>query len=245
MAATSLYLPGKGENTLINWMHSRIFRPERGWDPVPSEYAEQYAAIQWTQGAGEALLDKIEDWCGGLRGKTVLDLGAGPGHYTMAFARRGARVTWYDISAHYRTMAQERARQQNVAVEFVLGYLDEAPARLGKTYDVVFNSICWNYGRGDRSFARVIYRLIHPGGVAYVDTTHDLFNRHTLTSAARFRSWLNSRVGIKIGHPFPPHGRLARLFLRFPLEAILIDYGSPWNDRLLLRKAYRDGRRAP
>ena len=27
---------------MINWLFSRVQRPERGWDPVPADHAQQY-----------------------------------------------------------------------------------------------------------------------------------------------------------------------------------------------------------
>lgn len=221
---------------MINYLHSRLFRPEKSWDPVPREHAAAYATDQWKLGAREDLLDELSRWTGGLEGKTVLDLGGGPGHYSVAFAKRGAKVTWFDVSENYRNIAQERAREAGVEVRFVLGYLDEAPQQLGEKFDLVFNCICWFYGRGDHSFARVLFSLVRAGGVGYIDTTHSRWRREELPRGALTRSWLNDRFAWKIGHPAPPRGRLARLFLAKDVDKLLVDYSSPHNDRILFRR---------
>lgn len=222
---------------MINWLHSRMRRPEAGWDPVSRGHAVDYADVEWDRGAQEGLLELLDDWIGGLRGKSVMDLGGGPGQYSVAFAQRGARVTWHDVSARYRDIARERASAAGVDVRFSIGYMDEAHEILHERFDLVFNRICWNYGRGDRSFSRVIWSLMKPGGSAYIDTTSDAFRYDELGWSARARIQLNRHLGLKIGHPYPPHGRVARLLGSLPFDKILVDYSSPLNDRVLVRRA--------
>jgi 2-polyprenyl-3-methyl-5-hydroxy-6-metoxy-1,4-benzoquinol methylase len=222
---------------MINWLFSQLQRPERGWDPVSAQYAQQYGRGQW-EGVDEPLLDQLDSWVGGLAGKRVLDLGGGPGQYTVAFARRGAKVTWFDVSGHYHAIARAKAAELQVAdrVQFCLGYMDDAPQLLSERYDLVFNRICWNYGRGDSSFADVVYQMVRAGGSAYIDTTNALFNADQLSLSARLRTWLNTVWGIKIGHPYPPRGRIASLLLRQSMARVLIDYTLASSDRLLFEK---------
>jgi hypothetical protein len=77
---------------------------------------------------------------------------------------------------------------------------------------------------------------VAPGGWAYVDTNHSGVGRENASLATRVRIWLNDRLSFKIGHPFPPRGRVASLFLRRPHERLIADY-QPRNDRILLQKA--------
>jgi len=222
---------------MINRLHARFHRPENGWDPVPFEHAFRYSNDQWSAGINERLLDDLDYWVGGLKGKRVLDLGGGPGHYSIAFAKRGAHVVWYDVSHTYRNFAEQKAKENQVTLNFSLGYLDEALEKLGISFDLVFNRICFNYGWNDVSFSDVIFQLVRPGGAGYVDTTHSLWRRDALTKLADLKTRLNELTGIKIGHPFPPHGRLAKLFFDKPVEKLLVDYGSPHNDRIFFTRA--------
>lgn len=217
---------------MINWLHAQFHRPEKGWDPVPAVHGRNYADSEWKAGVREVLLEELECWAGGLKGKEILDLGGGPGHYSVAFAKRGAHVTWYDISHTYQQIARQKAEDNGVSLAYFLGYLDEAPRKLGICFDLVFNRICFNYGRSDESFSKVIFQLVKPGGVGYVDTTHSMWRRETLPLWSRLRTRLNDFSGIKIGHPFPPHGRLANTFANKNIEKMLIDYTSPYNDRI-------------
>jgi SAM-dependent methyltransferase len=220
---------------MINRLHSWLHRPEKGWDPVPPAHVLQYGGHEWSAGVQQPLLDELEQRLGGLAGKQVLDLGGGPGHYSVAFARRGAHVAWYDISKNYRDFVQQKARDAKVDMEFFLGYMDDAARVLDRQFDLVFNRICFSYCINDSSFAKVIYKLVKPGGWAYVDVNNSGFGRETASFAVRARTWLNGRLGIKIGHPYPPPGRVPDLFRRFPLKELVVD-SQPRNDRILLQK---------
>lgn len=184
------------------------------------------------------MLDALESRIGGFKGKAILDLGGGPGHYSLAMAQRGGKVTWHDVSSTYLQISRRKAQELGLAekIRFSLGYLDEAPRLLGERFDLVFNRICWYYGFGDKSFAAVVYALVKPGGFGYVDTTHSGYKREMLSTPARLRTWLNDLTGVKIGHPMPPHGRLAKLFLRHAVERMTVDYRSPTNDTVLFEK---------
>ena len=223
---------------MFNRLHARLHRPERGWDPVSPQHAASYSEDEWSR-IDTALLDDLESSIGGLAGKTVLDLGGGPGHYSVAMALRGARVTWHDVSRSYLAISRDKAAQAGLdrQIDFSLGYLDEAPRRLRKRFDLVFNRICWYYSFSDRSFAAALVSLVAPGGFGYVDTTHSGYRREELGGSARLRTWLNERAGIKVGHPYPPRGRLARLFLRYRLAQLQVDYRVSTNDRILFQKA--------
>jgi len=93
---------------MINLIHSRLHRPEQGWDPITPEYAAGYSTH------AEAVLeigviDQIESQIGPLAGRRVLDLGGGRGQYTVALAQRGGRVVWHDGSHTYRGITEQRA----------------------------------------------------------------------------------------------------------------------------------------
>jgi len=220
---------------MINRLHSWLHRPENGWDPVPLGYANEYGAHEWSAGVQGALLDDLEKRVGGFSGKQVLDLGGGPGHYSVAFAQRGAVVTWFDVSKNYRDFVQQKAREAQVKVEFSLGYMDDSFRILNRQFDLVFNRICWNYCMNDSSFAGVVHSLVRPGGWAFIDTNHSGVGRETASLASHARTWLNDTFGLKVGHPYPPRGRVERLFRRYPLGELIAEY-PPRNDRVLLQK---------
>jgi 2-polyprenyl-3-methyl-5-hydroxy-6-metoxy-1,4-benzoquinol methylase len=217
---------------MINSLHARLHRPEKGWDPVPAAYAAEYSRAEWSRGADESLLDELDRWVHGLSGKRVLDLGGGPGHYSVAFAKRKALVTWHDVSRNYLDIAKRKAAEAGVDVTFSLGYLEDARG----SFDLVFNRICWYYCRNDRQFAKTFFELVAPGGAGYIDTANSRDPSARSSLAQRVRAALNDRLGLKIGHPLPPHGRIERLLRQHGVEKLVTDYSRPSHDRIFFTR---------
>lgn len=219
---------------MINSLHRFFHRPEKGWDPVPLEHAEWYAGLEW-KNLNVAVIDQLEQWLGGLQGKRVLDLGGGPGQFSVAFAQRGAHVTWHDISRHYQSIVQQHAQQANVELEISLGYFEDAKRFRDRPFDLVFNRICWCYSANDRAFAKLIYALLKPGGAGYIDSNTQQYEQ--IHGRRRLQYFLNNWLGWKIGHPYPPHGRIARLLHHFPIDYMIMDYTSALNDKVFFVKS--------
>lgn len=224
---------------LPNKLHAKLNRPECGWDPVPIEHVSRNSQEEWEKGVNSNLLSLLEESIGGFSGKRVLDLGGGPGHYSVAFAKLGALVTWHDISERYKKFAFQKSKENQVEIDFSLGYMDDALSKFGKnSFDLVFNRICWYYSYNDKTFSKVIYDLVAPGGLGYVDTTHSGWRRDALSNLGRACTLLNELSFIKIGHPTPPHGRIARLFGNMNIDYMRVDYTTSSNDRVLFKKSH-------
>jgi 2-polyprenyl-3-methyl-5-hydroxy-6-metoxy-1,4-benzoquinol methylase len=218
----------------VNYLHSRLHRVEKGWDPIPTAYAKKYAAMAWSQ-ARTAVVDRVEKELSGLRGKRILDLGGGPGQYSVLFAQRGGYVTWHDVSREYAAIARDRAQRASVSIDFSMGYLEDAKRFCKEPFDLVFCRVCWYYARSDRGFARLLYSLAKPGGVGYVTCNTPEFSQPR--GVRKLQYWLNRRLWWKIGHPMPPHGRIASLFHKYPITRMTLDYSSDLEDVVLFVKA--------
>ena len=217
---------------MLNYVHATLHRPERGWDPIPPSHIAAYAAHA-TETFDATVVPMLDARLGGLAGRRILDLGGGPGDYSIAFARRGARVVWHDVSSQYLRIARGRAQCANVPMNFSLGYLEDA-RRLGGDFDLVFCRVAWSYCCDDRRFARILWSLVRAGGAGYVEcNTPQLANPAGLR---KLQYLLNSRLWLKIGHPYPPHGRIEALFRKFPLSEMDVDYSSPLTDKVFFRK---------
>src|SRR5262245_19865573 len=74
---------------------------------------------------------------GDLCGRDVLDYGCGHGMAAIVLARRGARVTGFDVSAAYLAEARARAGANGVAVDFVQADGERLPFA-GGSFDAVW-----------------------------------------------------------------------------------------------------------
>ena len=185
---------------MINKIHSIFNRPEKGWDPIQREYGRKYAEYEWEHFAPE-LVDNLEIDFGSFQNKTVLDLGAGPGHYSAEFARRGAKVTWYDVSRFYADYASLRTRNMSFdhPIEYKIGYFEDA-LKLKMQYDLVFNRICYCYARNDFQFARIICRMIKNKGYGFIMANHlGFYKKYNIP--LKLKVFINEKLGYKIGHP--------------------------------------------
>lgn len=219
---------------MINAIHAWLHRPEKGWDPVPAAHAAKYAQTEWDN-LDIALVDKLEGRVQGFAGKRILDLGGGPGQYSAAFAARGAEVTWHDVSRNYLDIARGKCREKGLNVEFSLGYLEDARKFTSCPFDFVFNRICWYYCMNDRYFAGIVHSIVKSGGACYIDCLTAEGARQRFPRS--IFSNLNRITGIKIGHPFPNHGGLAKWFLRYPNQSMLVEYDNKHSDKIFFVKS--------
>ncbi|ADB33882.1 Methyltransferase type 12 [Kribbella flavida DSM 17836] len=115
---------------------------------------------------------------GELAGREVLHLQCHLGTETIAFARRGARVTGLDLSAQSLTEARRLATEAQVDIEYVhANVYDAVQALQGRTFDVIYTgkgALC--YLPDLPKWVDVISRLLKPGGMLYVVEFHPLLN---------------------------------------------------------------------
>lgn len=105
-------------------------------------------------------------------GHRVLDIGGGPGRYSIYYARRGCQVTLVDLSAGNVAFAQGEAGKAGVDMRAMQGDALEADAILaGEHYDHVFlmGPMYHLLEEGQRLRAmEAALALVKPGGKIYV-----------------------------------------------------------------------------
>jgi SAM-dependent methyltransferase len=223
----------------VNFFHSLLHRIDRGWDPISAVYAQEYDKFA-SDGFEPQVLDRLSFLSGGLAGKRVLDLGGGPGHYSVSFAKLGAQVVWHDPSREYQKLARARAELNKVSLDFSLGHLEEAKKFGENAFDIVFCRVCWYYCRGDRGFGRLIYGLLKPGGVGFIKC--NITTSPSQRGVRGVQSWLYERLWLKVGHPFPPRGRITALIHRHPVSFLEADYRDKEMDIVTFMKCQRNPR---
>ena len=101
---------------------------------------------------------------GDVRGRRVLDYGCGHGMAAVVLARRGARVTAFDLSPGYLAEARRRARANGVDVAFVQADGQRLPFA-DASFDRVWGNAVLHHLDLGRAAAE-LSRVLRPGGLA-------------------------------------------------------------------------------
>jgi SAM-dependent methyltransferase len=87
------------------------------YETLFANYGNSYDKESFTQGTvGE--VDFVERELAADRGKRILDIGCGTGRHAIELARRGYRVTGFDLSEGQLRLAREKAAAAGVTVDF-------------------------------------------------------------------------------------------------------------------------------
>lgn len=101
---------------------------------------------------------------GELEGLNILDYGCGHGMAAVVLARRGGRMTAFDLSPEYLQEARRRAGANGVPIHFVQANGESLPFA-----DSVFDRIWGNavlHHMDLRKAGRELFRVLRPGGLA-------------------------------------------------------------------------------
>lgn len=101
---------------------------------------------------------------GDLADKELLDYGCGHGMASVVFARSGARVTGFDLSAGYVAEAERRTKMNEVEAKFVVANAEELPFP-DASFDCVWGHAILHHVDLERAGAELV-RILKPGGVA-------------------------------------------------------------------------------
>jgi SAM-dependent methyltransferase len=100
---------------------------------------------------------------GNLRGKRLLDIGAGLGESSVYFALQGAQVTMTDISPGMVQTGRELARRYGVEVEGIVSEAEDLGVA-AETFDFVYIANTIHHVRGRDALFQKIHRALKPGG---------------------------------------------------------------------------------
>lgn len=115
----------------------------------------------------------IVDWINsklGLSGKSLCDLGCGPGLYAEQFTQAGAKVTGIDFSSSSIEFAKQQASSKGLSIEYLIkDYLDD---RLPDGFDIVsliYCDYCAIAPHSRSQFLKKIAKMLRPGGHFVLD----------------------------------------------------------------------------
>ena len=132
----------------------------------------QYHLSQETDHSSRRIeqIDDIVDWLHAqldLDGMRVIDLGCGPGLYARRMARRGARVTGVDFSAHSLDYARGRD-SENIAYLEADYLLDPLPDGFDMAA-IIYYDFCALAPDRRRQLLKRVHSLLNPGGRLVLD----------------------------------------------------------------------------
>ena len=155
-------------------MDERIKTNRLMWnDAVDVHLRSSFYDVEGFKRGGEALHSIEIEEVGEVAGKSLLHLQCHFGMDTMAWARRGAKVTGLDFSDKAIEAARSLSNELKIPAEFVCASVYDAAAAIGREFDIVFSSygaICWLPDLEE--WARVIARCLKRGGFFYICDMH-------------------------------------------------------------------------
>lgn len=104
---------------------------------------------------------------GDVRGKRVLDLGCGDGWFSVILAKRGAKVTGFDVSVEAVRTARDRGSANDVVdrTSFAVASAYELPFQ-DATFDLVSGMAILHHVSDKQRVALELRRILKPGGRA-------------------------------------------------------------------------------
>jgi 2-polyprenyl-6-hydroxyphenyl methylase / 3-demethylubiquinone-9 3-methyltransferase len=134
----------------------------RWWDPT-SEFRPLHDI-------NPLRLHYIDERCGGLRDKTVLDVGCGGGILAEAMAAQGARVTGIDLSEKALGVAKLHQLESGAQIDYRLISAEALASSAADTYDVVTCMELLEHVPEPASTIAACAQLTRPGGMVVFAT---------------------------------------------------------------------------
>ena len=112
----------------------------------------------------------VDHACGGLRGKTALDVGCGGGLLSEAMAEHGATVTGIDLAAQALQVARAHADRNKLKIDYRECAAEKLAADQPGSFDVVCCMEMLEHVPDPGSVIRACRDLVKPGGDVVLST---------------------------------------------------------------------------
>ncbi len=136
---------------------------EEAWDKL----ANWYSARKKGSYEFKIQLPAILNLLGNLHGKSLIDIGCGPGTYSVEFAKRGANVLSIDLSQKMLDKARNNAKMADVKLTLHKTDAHSIPCR-DNSFDVAVIILAVVNEKTVKEAARVL----KPGGLLLISDTH-------------------------------------------------------------------------
>ncbi|KEI71892.1 class I SAM-dependent DNA methyltransferase [Endozoicomonas elysicola] len=168
--------------------------------PMYSQYANEYAQAI-TNNVYNALLERpsMLAMLPELQGKSILDLGCGPGAYVEHFLSQGARVTASDVSPEMVQIVQKKFGDQVTA--YVADLSHGLPDEQDSSYDLIVCPLTIHYIEDLSPLFNDARRVLNGGGSFFFSTHHPIVDFEVSPSGNYFSRELIIEEWDTIGHP--------------------------------------------
>jgi 2-polyprenyl-6-hydroxyphenyl methylase / 3-demethylubiquinone-9 3-methyltransferase len=134
----------------------------RWWDPT--------AEFKPLHDLNPLRLDYIARRCGGLEGKSAVDVGCGGGILAESMASAGARVTGIDLSEKALAVAKLHQLESNASVEYLMISAEVLAAERPSSFDVVTCMELLEHVPDPAAMVAACARLARPEGLVVFST---------------------------------------------------------------------------
>jgi len=151
----------------------------------------------------DVLFGKISDYFAGQEVRDILDVGCGPGFFSMLFGSKGYNVTGIDYSDKMVEEARRNAEAKGVDAKFFI--MDAQNMDFpDSSFDLVLSrDMFWCLERPEAAY-REILRVLRPGGMAIVSDGNyylHLYNKDYAEAKETLRSMFDNK-DVEAGHEY-------------------------------------------
>lgn len=151
----------------------------------------------------EEALAKMERYLEGHDVRDILDVGCGPGFYSMLFGSKGYSVTGIDYSDKMVEEARKNAKDRGVEADFRVMDAQDLQFPDGSFDLVLSRDVFWCLEHPDRAYSEIL-RVLRPGGMAIVSDgnyyLHHFDEEYAESREEARKAFEASRKEMKGGH---------------------------------------------
>jgi len=135
----------------------KILDSQEGYDLAASDYDKKEKYLNSFE------IDKLLPLLNDIKGKNILDVGAGTGRIACELVNGGAQVTALDVSEKILSVLKKK----NAKIKTVVGEAESIPFE-EETFDVVVATFLIVHLKDPTKFFDEVYRVLKPGGLFLV-----------------------------------------------------------------------------
>jgi ubiquinone/menaquinone biosynthesis C-methylase UbiE len=156
-------------------MDKHVQQNKAYWDEITPVHVRSsfYDIDGFIAGKKQMIMPCELEEMGDIHGKSLLHLQCHIGMDTLAWARRGAKVTGVDFSGEAISTARKLSDETGIKSRFIESDIYALPDILNEKFDIVYTgagAICWLPDL--KKWGEIIARFLKPGGFFYIMEGH-------------------------------------------------------------------------